>query len=182
MASSRAWHIYQLHINNAFLHGDLTEEVYMTLPLGFQSQKPNQVCKLLRSLYGLKQASRQWNAKLSSALSNMGFSQSKADPSLFTKGKDNTFMAVLVYVDDILVASPDLQMIGDLKQFLDDTFKIKDLGELGYFLGIEAKLDDSGLNLCQRKYALDILTEAGFLECKPVNTPMVPGYHLFAAW
>nr|GMC53132.1 uncharacterized protein LOC109183966 [Ipomoea batatas] len=108
----------------------------------------------------------------------MGFIQSNADPSLFTKGKDNTFMAVLVYVDDILVASPDLQMIGDLKHFLDDAFKIKDLGELGYFLGIEAKLDDSGLNLCQRKYALDILTEAEFLECKPVNTPMVPGYHL----
>lgn len=176
--SSKAWYIHQLDINNAFLHGDLTEEVYMLLPPGFQSDTPNQVCRLLRSLYGLKQASRQWNAKLSSALSSMGFRQSKADPSLFIKGRDNSFIAVLVYVDDILVTSPNLQMIDDLKVFLDNAFKIKDLGKLGYFLGIEAKMDDSGLNLCQRKYALDILAEAGFLECKPVNTPMVPGYQL----
>ncbi|XP_019174221.1 PREDICTED: uncharacterized protein LOC109169783 [Ipomoea nil] len=87
-------------------------------------------------------------------------------------------MAVLVYVDDILVTSPDLHMIEDLKSWLDDAFKIKDLGELGYFLGIDARIDDSGLNLCQRKYALDILSEAGFLGCKSVNTPMVQGYHL----
>jgi len=88
IASFCDWHIHQLDINNAFLHGDLTEEVYMLPPLGFETSKPNQVCKLMRSLYGLKQASRQWNAKLSSALSQMGFSQSKADPSLFTKGSD----------------------------------------------------------------------------------------------
>ncbi|XP_019172651.1 PREDICTED: uncharacterized protein LOC109168052 [Ipomoea nil] len=150
----------------------------MFLPPGFQTEKPNQVCRLLRSLYGLKQASRQWNAKLSTALSDMGFIQSKADPSLFTKGQGGRFIAVLVYVDDILVTCPDLGMIKNLKAVLDDAFKIKDLGVLGYFLGIEAKLDDSGLNICQRKYALDILAETGFLESKPVNTPIVPGYHL----
>ncbi|XP_019167155.1 PREDICTED: uncharacterized protein LOC109162905 [Ipomoea nil] len=87
-------------------------------------------------------------------------------------------MAVLVYVDHILVTSPDLHMIEDLKSWLDDAFKIKDLGELGYFLGIEARRDDSSLNLCHRKYALDILSEAGFLGCKPINSLMVPGYHL----
>ncbi|XP_031096829.1 uncharacterized protein LOC116001068 [Ipomoea triloba] len=108
----------------------------------------------------------------------MGFIQSKADPSLFTKGRENNFIGVLVYVDDILVISPDLCLIKDLKVFLENAFKIKDLGTLGYFLGIEAQMSDSGLNICQRKYALDILSEAGFLECKPVNTPMVPGYHL----
>ncbi|XP_019151776.1 PREDICTED: uncharacterized protein LOC109148481 [Ipomoea nil] len=61
---------------------------------------------------------------------------------------------------------------------LDTNFKIKDLGVLGCFLGIEAKLNDDGLNLCQRKYALDILSDAGFIECKPATTPMVPGSHL----
>ncbi|XP_019158040.1 PREDICTED: uncharacterized protein LOC109154767 [Ipomoea nil] len=105
----------------------------------------------------------------------MGFVQSKSDPSLFTKGCDGKFIVVLVYVDDILVASPDINLIRELKHYLDDAFKIKDLGELGYFLGIEARRDETGLNLCQMKYALDILAEAGFLECKPASTPMVPG-------
>lgn len=71
VAASRAWHIHQLDINNAFLHGDLDEEVYMVLPPGFQGEKPNQLCRLLRSLYGLKQASQQWNAKLCNVLLRM---------------------------------------------------------------------------------------------------------------
>nr|GMC63206.1 uncharacterized protein LOC109166753 [Ipomoea batatas] len=121
---------------------------------------------------------RQWNAKLSPALIHQGFRQSLADPSLFTKGCASNFIAILIYVDDILVTSPDIQLIQGLKTFLDNTFKIKDLGSLGYFLGIEAHMSDSGLNLCQRKYALDILTESGFINSKPINTPMVPGHQL----
>nr|GMC60559.1 Retrovirus-related Pol polyprotein from transposon TNT 1-94 [Ipomoea batatas] len=95
----------------------------------------------------------------SAALIREGFKQSQSDPSLFTKGCDATFIAILVYVDDILVTSPELQLIRELKVFLDTAFRIKDLGELGYFLGIEAHMSDKGLNLCQRKYALDILNE-----------------------
>lgn len=167
-----------MDVNNAFLHGDLNEEVYMALPPGFQSTKPNQVCRLLRSLYGLKQASRQWNAKLNAALLHIGFTQSKSDPSLFTRGKDTSFIALLVYVDDIIVASARLDLIQELKQFMDSTFKIKDLGNLSYFLGIEAHQSTEGLNICQRKYALEILNEAGFLACKPAHTPMAQGVKL----
>ncbi|XP_019159983.1 PREDICTED: uncharacterized protein LOC109156586 [Ipomoea nil] len=150
----------------------------MTLPPGFQATQPNQVCRLLRSLYGLKQACRQWNTKLTAALVDTCFTQSKSDPSLFTKGFGSSFIALLVYVDDILVASGDINLIHDLKHFLDTTFKIKDLGSLGFFFGIEANRCKSGLNLCQRKYTLDILHEAGFIDCKPASTSMVPGHHL----
>ncbi|XP_019177668.1 PREDICTED: uncharacterized protein LOC109172880 [Ipomoea nil] len=150
----------------------------MVLPLGFQGEKPNQVCKLLRSLYGLKQASRQWNVKLTAALLRDGFKQAAVDPSLFTKGTGRDYIALLIYVDDILVASSELTNIQQIKESLDEAFKIKDLGVLGYFLGIEAKVTTAGLNLCQRKYALDILNDAGFINCKPVSTPMVPGSHL----
>ncbi|XP_019154479.1 PREDICTED: uncharacterized protein LOC109150899 [Ipomoea nil] len=140
-----------MDINSAFLHGDLNEEVYMLLPPGFHSPKSNQVCKLMRSLYGLKQASRQWNAKLTVALLHDGFKQSRLDPSLFTRGTEANFIALLVYVDDIIMAS---------------------------FLRIEAKASDEGLNICQRKYAIDILEEARFLGCKPASTPMTHGLKL----
>lgn len=129
----------------------------MVLPQGFQSDKPNKVCKLLRSLYGLKQASRQWNFKLTYASIKHGYIQSKVDRSLFTKYSNSSFTALLVHVTDIIVASNDLQCITNLKKFLDEVFKIKDLGTLGYFLGIEVARSDKGINLCQKKYALDIL-------------------------
>ncbi|XP_019156836.1 PREDICTED: uncharacterized protein LOC109153398 [Ipomoea nil] len=87
-------------------------------------------------------------------------------------------MALLVYVDDILITSARKDLIQELKTFLDKTFKIKDLGALGYFLGIEAKRTEKGLNLCQRKYALEILEEAGFLGCKPASTPMAQNLKL----
>ncbi|XP_019161393.1 PREDICTED: uncharacterized protein LOC109158028 [Ipomoea nil] len=133
---------------------------------------------LLRSLYGLKQASCQWNEKLTVALIKIDFQQSKSEPSLFTKCAHDGFVALLVYVDDIIIASANISTINSVKQFLDNKFKIKDLGPLGYFLGIEACRTSDGLNLCQRKYALDILEDAGFLECKPANTPMAQGLKL----
>ncbi|XP_019193104.1 PREDICTED: uncharacterized protein LOC109187371 [Ipomoea nil] len=150
----------------------------MSLPPGFHSEKPNQVCRLLRSLYGLKQASRQWNAKLTLALQKHGFQQLSADPSLFTKSSENSFTALLIYVDDILVAGTNSHHIVQLKKYLDKAFRIKDLGPLNYFLGIEAFKTMDGIYLCQRKYTLDILTESGFLESKPARTPAVTGLKL----
>lgn len=122
VATPNVWHVHQLDINNAFLHGDLQEEVYMVLPPGFQATQPNQVCQLLRSLYALKQASRQWNVKLTSALIHIGFAQSKSDPSLFARGHGMSFIAHLVYVDDILVTSGDIDLIQELKTFLNNAF------------------------------------------------------------
>lgn len=165
------WTLFQLDVNNAFLYGDLTEDVYMTLPPGFDNHKST-VVKLNKSLYGLKQAPRQWNAKLTSTLKENGFVQSKFDYSLFTKNSGNVFLALLVYVDDIVITGNNANEIVKFKKFLKSKFKIKDLGKLKYFLGIEVLENDNGVCLSQRKYCLDLLHEYGLLACKPVDTPL----------
>ena len=171
MADVQGWYLCQLDVNNTFLHGELKEEVYMNLPPGFDS-KVGLVCKLTKSLYGLKQASRQWFTKFSTALVLLGFTQSKADYSLFIKKNSTSFIALLVYVDDILIASDNKQVVYELKILLDQQFKLKDLGDLKFFLGLEVARTTDGINLCQRKYTLEVLGDVGMLGCKPAKVPM----------
>ncbi|KAF5481277.1 hypothetical protein F2P56_001944 [Juglans regia] len=117
-------------------------------------------------------------AKFSSSLINFGLTQSRADYSLFTKGIGNSFIALFVYVDDIDVASNDLQEVSAIKSFLDTRFKVKDLGSLKYFLGLEVARNSTRIQVCQRKYALDILHDSGLLACKPSLIPMDPNLKL----
>ena len=121
----------------------------MQLPQGFHNKGGNVVCKLNKSLYGLKQASRQWNAKFFSIIKQHGFKQSKANYSLFTKKFNDSFIALVVYVDNILIASNNVQAIKELKVSLDQHFKLKDLRGLKYFLGLEVARSDKGITLCQ---------------------------------
>ena len=169
------WIIEQLDINNAFLHGDLHEEVYMTIPQGYpKPTSPNSVCRLKKSLYGLKQANRQWFNKLTTFLLTYGFTQSYADTSLFTLTKDGSFTALLVYVDDIILAGNTQSVINNIKQQLDNTFNIKDLGPLHYYLGIEFLRNPTGMAISQRKYALELLQAGNVLNDKPAVTPLDP--------
>ncbi|GJT45465.1 retrovirus-related pol polyprotein from transposon TNT 1-94 [Tanacetum coccineum] len=103
LATAKEGDLHQLDINNAFLHGCIDEEIYMLPPKGYSKAAPNQVCKLTRSLYGLKQASRQWNQELRKFLLSLGYEQSKHDYSLFVKNINGHFTATLVYVDDVLI-------------------------------------------------------------------------------
>ncbi|XP_074271153.1 uncharacterized protein LOC141595079 [Silene latifolia] len=178
VAVAKKWNISQLDINNAFLHGDLDEKVYMRLPQGFQAKTTGKVCRLLKSLYGLKQVSRNWFAKLTDALRGYGFTQSLADYSLFTMNKSGIFLGLLVYVDDMIIVSNNSKASDNLKQFLDAKFGIKDHGRLKFFLGIEVAHGESGLFLCQRKYALEIIKEAKLEGAKPVQTPIIQNHEL----
>lgn len=133
--------MFQLDVNNVFLHGDLDEEVFMKLPPGLSvptsSTSAPLVCKLLKSFYGLRQASRQWYAKLSQALCSRGYSHSLNDYSLFTRGSWASLVILAVYMDDIILKVDDLHELFSLKGFLYEQFRIKDLGSLNYFLGID---------------------------------------------
>ncbi|CAM8972604.1 unnamed protein product [Rhodiola kirilowii] len=174
VAVIRYWPIFLLDVDNAFSHGSLDEDVYMKLPPGYfkSEREAGKVCKLTKSLYGLKQAPRQWFAKFTEALLEFGFQQSLNDYSLFTLQEGTDFIILLVYVDDVLFIGTSLVLIDNIKAFIHDNFKIKDLGTLKYFLGLEVARNSIGLFLHQRKYAMDLLTDQDMLDCKPAKTPL----------
>ena len=130
ITASKNWELHQMDVHNAFLHGDLDEEVYMMLPPGFQLSFPNKVCRLRKSLYGLKQAPRCWFAKLVFALKDYGFLQSYSDYSLFIYSRGSVQINVLVYVDDLILSGNDSAALHNSKAYLSDCFHMKDLGSL----------------------------------------------------
>ncbi|KAD5317201.1 hypothetical protein E3N88_17147 [Mikania micrantha] len=135
IAVKRDWHIHQLDVNNAFLHGDLHEEVYMKIPQGFSKGRENKVCRLRKSIYGLKQASRNWYHKFTETLLELGFTQSRANYSFFIYKHNGVFVTALIYVDDVIVMGDDLKTIQFVKAQLHERFSIKDLGTLNGHIG-----------------------------------------------
>ncbi|RVW92035.1 Retrovirus-related Pol polyprotein from transposon RE1 [Vitis vinifera] len=150
LAVNQDWCLQQLDIKNAFLNGDLEEEVYMEIPPGFEgSMAKNQVCKLQKSLYDLKQSPRAWFDRFTKAVLKLGYKQGHVDHTLFVKKSHAGKMAILiVYVDDIILSGNDMEELQNLKKYLSKEFKVKDLGNLKYFLGDR------------------------MLGCKPIDTPM----------
>lgn len=136
------------------------------------------MCRLRKSLYGLKQAPRCWFSKLSSALVKYGFQQSLGDYSLFTFEQGTTRIHILVYVDDLIITRSDVKATTSFKDYLSACFHMKDLGDLKYFLGIEVAWNETGFYLCQRKYAIDIISETGLLAAKPADFPLEQNHHL----
>ncbi|KAL0345252.1 UNVERIFIED_CONTAM: Retrovirus-related Pol polyprotein from transposon RE2 [Sesamum radiatum] len=180
IAVAKGWPLWQLDMNNAFLHGHLDEEVYMTPPEGYTLATPGLVCQLKRSLYGLKQASRQWNIELTAKLQDFGYVQCPHDHCLFLKITPTCFVGLLVYVDDILLTGDSTDEVTALKDYLHSLFTIKDLGFAKYFLGLELARSSHGLLVTQQKYITDILTDTHLLEAKVASTPLPPGLKLAA--
>jgi histone deacetylase 1/2 len=173
IAVSKCWSLRQLDVQNAFLHGILDEEVYMYRPPRYEVKRQEKfVCKLDKALYGLKQAPQAWYAHLCSKLVQIGFKPSKDDTSLFYYNKGGVMIFVLVYVDDIIVASSSVDATKVLLKDLEKEFSLKDLGELHYFLDIEVKKTSEGLLLSQQRYAADVIKRANMEKSKTVDTPI----------
>ncbi|XP_050115651.1 uncharacterized mitochondrial protein AtMg00810-like [Malus sylvestris] len=144
----------------------------MQQPSGFSDPNyPNHVCKLHKSLYGLKQAHQAWFDKLFAILKSLGFHQSQSDASLFVL-QESVPVIVLVYVDDILVTSPNPAACQSFIQKLSTVFPVKDLGPLHYFLGLEVQRSAAGLFLHQSKYIFDLLHKTRIDGAKPCLTPL----------
>ncbi|KAE8672779.1 1,4-dihydroxy-2-naphthoate polyprenyltransferase [Hibiscus syriacus] len=173
LALSKGWQLRQVDINNAFLNGVLTEEVYMTQPPGFEFGDEKLVCKLHKAIYGLKQAPRAWFDSLRSYLESEGFVVAKSDSSLFIQKREKCLMYLLVYVDDIILTGSNPSEVQIVIDKLHAKFALKDLGTLNFFLGIEVKYESGGVVLCQQKYIHELLQRNGFESANGLPTPMV---------
>ncbi|KAF5481944.1 hypothetical protein F2P56_002554 [Juglans regia] len=177
LAYSTGWAMRQIDIQNAFLHGTLFEEVYMTQPSGFSHLLyPFHVCRLNKAIYSLEQAPRAWFSRLSSCLLQLGFHASKADSSLFIFHARSTTIFILIYVDDIIVTSLVLTTIDELLALLQNDFAVKDLGDVNFFLSIELQRLPEGLLLSLLQYILDLLRTTKMLEAKPISSPMASSH------
>lgn len=178
VSGKRKLKIKQFDIKTAFLNGELTEEIYLKQPPGFVIN--NQVYKLKKSLYGLKQAARVWNLTIHKVLVDDGFIQSQADKCLYIKNVNNKECYLIIHVDDILVAGTDMEIINQTHDILSKHFKVKDLGTVKYFLGITVTQDnDENFYINQENYIKKIASEAGLEYAKPSRYPLDPGFYKF---
>ncbi|WCJ22400.1 Retrovirus-related Pol polyprotein from transposon RE1 [Euphorbia peplus] len=175
IAVVRGWSIQQIYINNAYLHGSIDEEIYMVPPEGYTKAKKGMVCKLIKSLYGLKQAGRQWNKTFTEKLLEIGFIKSIHDYCLFTRQKEGQFIVLIVYVDDVLISGTSNQQIKEVKQVFHKAFTIKDLGEAKFFLGIELARSSRGMLISQQKYIRDLITDMKLTDAIAVANPFPVG-------
>jgi hypothetical protein len=139
-------HAMQMDVKNAFLHGKLKETIYMKVPDGING-KDGLVCKLNRSLYGLKQAHRVWNERFDTFVKGIHFKQSPHDRFLYIKIQNGTKIYLLLYVDDIILAGDDKTTLDPVTAALKREFSMSDLGELRNFLGISITRNDNEMGL-----------------------------------
>jgi hypothetical protein len=166
--------LHQMDVKTAYLNADIDCEIYMEQPEGFEQKGGNDetfVWKLNKSLYGLKQSGRNWNKMLDKHFSDNGFVQSPSDHCVYTKTKNDDMTVVLVWVDDIIIGAKTDEKIKETKLMLQSKFKMKDLGRLSYFLGIEFQQGPDFVKMNQRKYIQKILEKFEMTECKPRTTP-----------
>ena len=157
-----------MDVTTAFLNGILEEEVYMKQPEG----KDHLVCKLNKSIYGLKQSPRCWNAVLDDQLRKIGFHQSTSDPCIYTTEGETVIIAV--YVDDIILVAGSEQRVIEVKEAITNQFQVKDMGELKYILGVtvDQKTNPGGIWIGQPGYTERVLQKFNMEDAKPVSTPV----------
>src|SRR3954468_1098724 len=167
-----------MDVKTAFLNGDIDEELYMVQPKGFVDPKDdNKVCKLQRSIYGLKQASRSWNQHSDKVIKSFGFIQTYGEACIYKKVSEISVAFLILYVDDILLIGNDVDLLNSVKDYLNNSFSMKDLGEVAYILGIKIYRDRSRrlISLSQSTYLDKVLKKFRMDESKKGFLPMLPG-------
>lgn len=170
MAAAEGLHMKQFDVKTAFLYGDLDEEIFMKQPQGYEDGSEN-VCKLKRSLYGLKQASRVWNKKFTQFLKDFNLKATSSDCCVFV-GKENDWKIILaIFIDDGMVAATHSEHISNLIEHLTREFEIK-VSDCKYFVGLEIdRREDGSIHVCQQAYARKVLNKFRMMDSHSVSTP-----------
>lgn len=182
-AAAEGMHLQQMDVTTAFLYAELEEEVYLEVPEGmFEGEQPGKVLRLWKALYGLKQSSRMWNLHVDRALSEFGLVRLTADFCVYAvhAGADRTLLGL--FVDDMFIIGRCMEKIRGVKGFLNSRFKMKDLGEAVFLLGMEIRrLPGGDLQLVQEKYLGEVLARYPVDSSRSASTPLPPGSKLSGA-
>ena len=172
--------IHQMDVKTAFLNGELDEEIYMKQPEGFVVPGcENKVCKLKKSIYGLKQAPKDWHDKFDKVVLSNGYVINQADKCVYSKfDSSGKGVIICLYVDDMLIFGTDQNQVDKTKKFLSSNFDMKDMGEAEVILGIRIKRENNGISISQSHYIEKILKRFNFKDCSPVSTPLDPSIKL----
>ncbi|KAL0455123.1 UNVERIFIED_CONTAM: Retrovirus-related Pol polyprotein from transposon RE2 [Sesamum latifolium] len=179
-----AWYdyeIWQMDVKTAFLNGFVEKEIFMDQPEGFTTVGEEQkVCRLQRSIYGLKQASRSWNTRFDEVIRGYDFIKNDCDPCIYKNISGSSVAYVMLYVNDILLIGNDVKMLRDIKAWLSTQFSMKDMGEASYILGIKIYRDRSRrmLGLTQSLYIEKVLKRFRMEHSKRGLLPMRHGIKL----
>ena len=180
LGTSRGMEMHEMDVTTAFLYAPLEEEVYMEQPEGTVKEgDEGKVMRLLKCLYGLKQSPRQWNLYIDVVLKGLGFRRLKSDVGENMKGEEEEAVYIALYVDDLFLVGMKLINIQEVKKGMSKEFKMKDLGEARFLLGIEIRRESGGdVLLVQERYARDVLNRFRMVGCNSVSTPLEPGSRL----
>ena len=172
--------LYQMDVKTAYLNAQIDCEIYLDQPEGFQIENKDGkrlVYKLNKSLYGLKQSGRNWNTVLHTYLVENNFVQNQSDTCVYTMSNDNETIYILVWVDDLIIAASNEEALSRTKKVLTDRFKMKDMGKLSYFLGIDFEQKNNCVKINQKRYVQKILEKFDMINCKPRSTPSEHKFH-----
>ena len=171
--------VHQMNVKTTFLNGDLNEEIYMEQLEGFSTPgQERKVCRLVRSLYGLKQPSKQWHEKIDNVMLSHGFKINECNKCVYVKDNEQEYVIVCLYVDDLLIVKSDGKMITFIKNMLNSRFHMKDMGLADVILGIKIKRTFDGLILSQSHYVDNILEKFDKDNSGIARTPVDVTLHL----
>ncbi|CAL4195064.1 unnamed protein product, partial [Meganyctiphanes norvegica] len=175
LAVAESLKVHQLDFDSAYLNAEIDCEIYMEPPELFPCNKPSEVLKIKKSLYGLKQSGRLWNEMLHAYLVEKNFTRSLVDTCVYTQFNGKSKMIILVWVDDLILAASDENELKMVKMEMQSHFKMKDLGVLKFFLGIEIQVEGNVIKMMQSKYIGRVLKRFRMTDCKPKDIPCTLG-------